>query len=482
MKKPITIIYLLLTAIVCCAQDNWSETIYGCYEDSLDLQKVSQWNENIQRRAMPLFDQAQGDVNVRWIDRIKNMPSHLCDFYQTYGNLIHSALKGENNCLTDPTLGELIAYANCYYMPIKTYEGTIPFSFPKDASTEIIREYATKATQDVVNEFWNTDNTFIPYLIICLGYDYPEGFWLNSYYQWNNYFSYRYNYSQSSGTGTITYNMQVTFKLKDNDFHHFRDEFQNTDVLASAIQEYNTCVSQLTTATVNQGNRYNQVVYLNDWLTTHNSYNSAYGKEDYVAQIAWSPLSALRGTTGAKGPVCEAYARAFKVICDQLDIPCVLAVGYARSSRSANGEDHMWNEMKMDDGKWYAVDVTWNDPYDDQNRQVSGMEYRKWLLLGSEDIVAPNMTFAESHPFTLTWGANSQKSDQWDYTIQSFITDHKYDPESVVTGITQPNIQAPAAIYGINGQRLGNNATGSGSPKIVIVNGKKVIKSPSGLF
>ncbi len=52
--------------------------------------------------------------------------------------------------------------------------------------------------------------------------------------------------------------------------------------------------------------------------------------------------------------VCEGYAKAFKILCSQFGIDCALIVGDA-------GEAHMWNYVKMDDGKWYLVDTTWDD-------------------------------------------------------------------------------------------------------------------------
>ena len=54
-------------------------------------------------------------------------------------------------------------------------------------------------------------------------------------------------------------------------------------------------------------------------------------------------------------PVCEGYAEAFKMLCDREGIPCVIVVG-------KSGDDgHAWNYVKMEDGKWYAVDLTWDD-------------------------------------------------------------------------------------------------------------------------
>ena len=47
---------------------------------------------------------------------------------------------------------------------------------------------------------------------------------------------------------------------------------------------------------------------------------------------------------------CESYARLTKLLCDLLDVECIIVDGY----------DHMWNQVKID-GKWYIVDTTWGD-------------------------------------------------------------------------------------------------------------------------
>lgn len=74
---------------------------------------------------------------------------------------------------------------------------------------------------------------------------------------------------------------------------------------------------------------------------------------DYSFRI-YSAAAAFIDTVPAQ-VVCEGYAKAMKVICDQLNIPCALVCGKATS-----GEFHMWNAVRIN-GVWYLVDSTWND-------------------------------------------------------------------------------------------------------------------------
>ena len=54
--------------------------------------------------------------------------------------------------------------------------------------------------------------------------------------------------------------------------------------------------------------------------------------------------------------VCAGYAKMMKLQCDKYGIPCVLVTGVTDT-----GEAHMWNYIQLEDGKWYAVDATWDD-------------------------------------------------------------------------------------------------------------------------
>ena len=94
---------------------------------------------------------------------------------------------------------------------------------------------------------------------------------------------------------------------------------------------------------------------------TENRYDTLKNIHDYICNNAWYNLvneyrvhSSEPFFIGDGGVVCEGYAKTFKVICDRLDIPCVLVSGDA-------GGPHMWNYVQMEDGKWYLIDATWDD-------------------------------------------------------------------------------------------------------------------------
>lgn len=76
----------------------------------------------------------------------------------------------------------------------------------------------------------------------------------------------------------------------------------------------------------------------------------------------------------ATGPsvVCEGYAKAFSVLCNQFGIENAIISGVSVNN-SGKTEGHMWNQVKLAD-KWYAVDVTWDDQ--------TGKVYYNYFLAG----------------------------------------------------------------------------------------------------
>lgn len=101
------------------------------------------------------------------------------------------------------------------------------------------------------------------------------------------------------------------------------------------------------------------------WLCDNNTYNDAqtskHKKEsDPVAFAYLAAHSAYSAVLpgDAYEPVCEGYAGAFKVLCDELGVPC-LCVSGSMTSLSA----HMWNYVQLENGLWYQVDVTTGDAY-----------------------------------------------------------------------------------------------------------------------
>ena len=122
------------------------------------------------------------------------------------------------------------------------------------------------------------------------------------------------------------------------------------------------------------------------------------------------PDSAI-GAMVEPGVVCEGYAKAFKLMCDELGIPCVIIFGNFNSETKIG---HVWNYVQMEDENWYAVDVTWDD-----TDGANGIELKhQYFLKGSKSF------FTNHTPIN-------------DYNITVFtypeISVNDYDPDKIVT-------------------------------------------------
>ena len=250
---------------------------------------------------------------------------------------------------------------------------------------------------------------YIPYLQAvtdAFDRDHPEVFWLSGGTMYNRAFV-----GMATAEG-YTYNATISLVLKSSaDNYDMRAaNYQDQSIIKDAIAERNEYVSTITDAVSGKA-VVKQLKYFNEILTRTNEYNTSTDLNS-IQHDCRECISALAGKTGTEGPVCEGYARAFKVLCDTVGIPCVLVDGEATGSANESAEAHMWNYVQVENN-WYAVDVTWNDPkyvYNGtaQGGAVSGGETEKWFLLGENTIVEEdsNYTFRESHLVSNTVSQN----------------------------------------------------------------------------
>ena len=233
--------------------------------------------------------------------------------------------------------------------------------------------------------------------------DNPEIFWLTG----------ETNFKQIVTTVTendvTTYTMNTYLVLRDynNGWDMRHDAYQDTGVLSTAIQKMNEEVSEIISEAGDSA--YEKIKYFNDYLVTVNEYNTVVsGGGEIPEDSVTEAYCAIMGATGDDGPVCEGYARAFKVLCDKAGIPCVLTDG------TANGGAHMWNYASVD-GTWYAVDVTWDDT-------AGGENYDNYLLVGY-DTVINGSAFGDSHTV-----ANKASLDGVSFTNGPALNSDAYVP------------------------------------------------------
>ncbi len=91
--------------------------------------------------------------------------------------------------------------------------------------------------------------------------------------------------------------------------------------------------------------------------------NVAYGYPEGVESEDSNAYNAYGALVQGKA-VCNGYAQAMKLLCDLGGVECELITG------TADGENHAWNLIRLDDDAWYHVDVTWDDPEPDDPERL----------------------------------------------------------------------------------------------------------------
>ena len=355
---------------------------------------------------------------TQWIDRVD-----LTD--GEYAASLYAWMEdncGENGALVDPTVAEQLSSGEYVYL-VTEIDGTGTFSYTGNSSVD--DEAAFYAVYDdlIANE--NVAFSYITAAYSAFDRDHPEVFWLSGQCQMLDLLAYGYD-----ANGRISYTQYLYFLLQSDDFDIRAEKYWNADSLRTAISTLSDTVDGILEGVDARANRYEKVKYFNDWLTHHNCYNSSLNT---ATHDAFECISALRGSTGKEAPVCEGYARAMMVLCRQADVPCVLVDGNAIVGTTT--EPHMWNYVQMEDGNWYGVDATWNDPVSGGTaKPVSGYENEKYLLVGSDTKIG-SMSFIVSHP-----ACNMVTLNGTSFINGPQLSKEAYDPATAPVPVVVPTL------------------------------------------
>lgn len=129
----------------------------------------------------------------------------------------------------------------------------------------------------------------------------------------------------------------------------------HSNILTDDARQQTYARIQQIVETVGEGDRYTKLYKLTHYIISNSFYDpyldqlNMMGNDEYAL--------ATRGifyNTSAYGyllkniAICSGYADTVKVLCDELDIPCII-IGNAA---------HEWNLVQMEDGLWYSHDLT----------------------------------------------------------------------------------------------------------------------------
>lgn len=147
-----------------------------------------------------------------------------------------------------------------------------------------------------------------------------------------------------------------------------------------------------------------KILLVHDYIADRFSYDTTY--------LNYDVYTMLTENTG----VCQAYTLLFIAVMNELGIDC----SYVSSETAV----HIWNAVKLDDGYYYHLDVTWDDP------------------MGSALVEHDNFLIS-----TETMLRMSEKKSDWVSPVLNFGSD-KYENGYVWNGADYPFRYLNGAIYG----------------------------------
>ena len=360
--------------------------------------------------AMGMYSLEDGKVSLKegtavaWIDRL-NLTN--AEEIKTFYDLL---VEASDNDGTDYFLIDDSNFESAKNLTVKEITKSMEVKISDASNNDTV---ADKIKTAVGEQAASIFDNYSPYMLAvrdAFDRDHPEVFWLSGETVLGYSCGYQYT-TLASGDQTVTVNYTVHLcmvlkgTVSNESFDVRAEKYRSETTIKSAISSVDSACEEILD-TVSTSNDYEKIKYFNELLTTTNEYNTSVNL-DAINHDCRECTSALEGKTGTAGPVCEGYARAFKVLCDKAGIPCVLVDGKARTSTSdEEGSAHMWNYVQLGNN-WYGVDVTWNDPVGGSGA-VSGFENERWLLVGADTIVS-GMTFAASHPVENSVSANGVK-------------------------------------------------------------------------
>lgn len=375
------------------------------------------------RSVQPLYIDSGGRVAlkdgryVKWIDRLDlEGADYAKEFYEW---LLENTSAEEDTvagALANPIYsgyaasGDVVDLGGGYYAhPVTDFSGTVLVSYEEGSTEEETKANAAAAVEAKLSTELNAQfreaATYAFAVYQALDRDEMGNFWLDGSAQCG--YGCEYSFSYSDGFATASYRNTVYFYLKTPEFDIRAQEYRSTteadgEKNPAAAEEKSRMTAfareSVMKALPFRADTYETLKHFHDYLTKANCYNTAEDLNNIPDRCRTAQAIFGYDGTNANAPVCEGYARAFKYLCDMAGIPCVLVDGTALSER------HMWNYVQMEDGLWYAVDVTWDDPTV-VNRQtgevvtdaVSGAERKYYFLVGADTRVEGHY-FINSHP------------------------------------------------------------------------------------
>lgn len=226
---------------------------------------------------------------------------------------------------------------------------TDPIVIPAPDRTSLLSDYTRKWAYNHLDSAQRTAYALLFESVSNgeYGYDFPDRL-INKHLDVNDikkvYWAFDYDNAQFIELGdgySYSYRGSTVESLKANGLRP--DE--NSDNYAQLRSEFERAAQNILNNALRENSGYDQLLYIHDWIVNNTEYTR--NGPSYISEADGAILHGIA--------LCEGYSKSFMYLAQALGYNCVCVCG------KANGEDHMWNMVELD-GRWYHVDVTWDDP------------------------------------------------------------------------------------------------------------------------
>lgn len=322
-----------------------------------------------------IFELKEGKI-TNTVDSLKNWTQNLIDNIQDKNDLVEIPNIESNQEVVIPNIEiedednqnieqniytkhyyykQLDEYAKIIYKGLETNQdnmesGNYKIYFGKQFNDLLNSEGGEEKLNIAFQSAWN-----------AYTYDYPEIFYIDV--------TKLTLTTQTTSIGSFSTH-KVDLSSGDNS-NYFSKDIESQEEAQKRIKYVSNIKEQFIAQLKNKSD-YEKVKLVHDWLIDNLEYDTSYSFEN---------IHNVYGAFYDKKVVCEAYARTFKYILDGVGVENVLVSGEATNS-SGSTESHAWNYVKVDN-KWYAVDVTWDDPVIEGNGKLTKKVKYMYFLKGS---------------------------------------------------------------------------------------------------
>lgn len=204
-------------------------------------------------------------------------------------------------------------------------------------------EWIQSATEEILTDVTAAFDAFTK--------DYPEVYWMYSVETSMTFSTFMSGTNMSVSIDYIYINPNEYYPGADNQVLTFNEAVIATK--KAVIEKY----------AIDETTKESQIAKaIHDYLANRLNYNyeaAANGiKGNYV--YAFTAMPAFMDISICQDVVCEGYAKAYAILCNQFQIKNAIITGVS-VDKSGDSQNHMWNAVTLEDENWYAVDVTWDD-------------------------------------------------------------------------------------------------------------------------